>query len=116
MVAPLSIARGTQNKLLEAMSMGVPVVTSHIAAAGVDAIAGEHLHVASTPKEYCDAICRLLDDPAEHARLSRAGRERMLSHHNWESSMSKLDKIIERCISRREHPLPSHLEHRKASL
>jgi sugar transferase (PEP-CTERM/EpsH1 system associated) len=46
MVAPLNIARGTQNKILEAMAMGVPVVTSEIAAGGVDAVAGEHLLVA----------------------------------------------------------------------
>ena len=48
MVAPLAIARGTQNKILEAMAMGVPVVTSTIAAGGVDAIAGDHLLVVRT--------------------------------------------------------------------
>ncbi len=42
-VAPLRIARGTQNKILEAMAMGVPVVTSEVAARGVDAVPGEHL-------------------------------------------------------------------------
>ncbi|HLX29161.1 MAG TPA: TIGR03087 family PEP-CTERM/XrtA system glycosyltransferase, partial [Casimicrobiaceae bacterium] len=46
MVAPLGIARGTQNKILEAMAAGVPVITSSIAAGGVDAIAGTDLLVA----------------------------------------------------------------------
>jgi hypothetical protein len=50
MVAPLNIARGTQNKILEAMAMGVPVVTSRIAAGGVDAEPVTHFLVADTPR------------------------------------------------------------------
>lgn len=97
MVAPLGIARGTQNKILEAMAMGVPVVTSSIAAGGVDAQAGRHFLVADTDQAYVEAILRLLDDPAERRRLGSAGRERMLSHHAWPSSMKRLDAIIEDC-------------------
>ncbi len=98
MVAPLNIARGTQNKILEAMAMGVPVVASRIAAGSVDAVAGEHFHAASTPGEYRDAILRILDDPAERRRLAEAGRARMLSHHAWTTSMERLDAIVARCI------------------
>src|SRR4029077_8494418 len=60
MVAPLSIARGTQNKILEAMAMGVPVVTSSIAAGGVDAVAGEHLLVADTPEQIAAAVLAIV--------------------------------------------------------
>jgi polysaccharide biosynthesis protein PslH len=98
MVAPLTIARGTQNKILEGMAAGVPVVTSRIAAGGVDATAPEHLLVASTPDEYVQAILRILDDPAERSRLSAAGRARMLSHHAWPQSMRRLDAIVERAL------------------
>ena len=98
MVAPLNIARGTQNKILEAMALGVPVVTSAIAAGGVDALDGEHMIVARTPAEYEAAILRIMDNRGERERLARAGRERMLSHHAWPSSMRRLDAIIERCI------------------
>jgi sugar transferase (PEP-CTERM/EpsH1 system associated) len=97
-VAPLRIARGTQNKMLESMAMGVPVVASRVAAGGVDAVAGVHLLVASTPAEYRDAVLRILEDPAERARLSRSGRARVLSHHSWHSSMQRLDRVIERCM------------------
>lgn len=96
MVAPLNIARGTQNKILEAMAMGVPVVTSRIAAGGVDALAEDHFLVSDTPPEYANAIFRLIEDPAERQRLSQAGRERMLSHHAWPRSMVRLDGIIAR--------------------
>lgn len=99
MVAPLNIARGTQNKILEAMAMGVPVISSSIAAGGVDANSEEHFLVADTPAQYAEAILRLVEQPAERERLSRAGRERMLSHHAWPRSMERLDGIIERCLT-----------------
>jgi len=100
MVAPLAIARGTQNKILEAMAMGVPVVTSRAAAGGVDAEAERHLLVADAPQEVAAAILRIVDHPDERARLAAAGRERMLSHHAWPRSMQRLDSIIERCTAR----------------
>jgi sugar transferase (PEP-CTERM/EpsH1 system associated) len=96
-VAPLAIARGTQNKMLESMAMGVPVVSSRAAAGGVDAVPGEHLLVADSPQEFCAAVLELLGDPEKRAAIAQAGRARMLSHHAWLSSMKRLDAIIERC-------------------
>ncbi len=98
MVAPLNIARGTQNKILEAMAMGVPVVTSTIAAGGVDAQAPTHFLVADTARACSQAILRILDSPEERDRLAVAGRARMLSHHAWPRSMERLDGIINQCI------------------
>ena len=74
MVAPLNIARGTQNKILEAMAMGVPVVTSRVAAGGVDAEAGAHLVVADSPTEQAAAILSCSSHPGNVSGLSRAGR------------------------------------------
>ncbi len=99
-VAPLAIARGTQNKILEAMAMGVPVVTSSAAAGGVDAVAGEHLLVADTARDTADAVLRVIENPAERERLSHAGRERVLSHHDWAASMRRLDGLIDACRTR----------------
>ena len=99
MIAPLNIARGTQNKILEAMAMGVPVVTSATAAGGVDAIAGEHFLVGDGHAETVQAVMSVLDDPASRRRLAHAGRARMLSHHAWPRSMQRLDAIIDRCRS-----------------
>ena len=100
MVAPLAIARGTQNKILEAMAMGVPVVTSTVAAGGVDAEAEKHLLVADAPADVAAAVLRIVDNPAERQRLADAGRARMLSHHAWTQSMNRLDDIIDRCVRR----------------
>jgi hypothetical protein len=99
MVAPLAIARGTQNKILEAMAMGVPVVTSRVAAGGVDAEAGEHLAVADSASDITQAILRIAENPDERRRLAVAGRQRMLSHHAWPRSMQRLDGIIQRCCA-----------------
>jgi polysaccharide biosynthesis protein PslH len=98
MVAPLNIARGTQNKILEAMAMGVPVVTSAIAAGGVDAESVTHFLVADSPQDYASAILSIIDSPSERERLALSGRARMLSHHAWPKSMQRLDKLIVRGI------------------
>lgn len=98
MVAPLHIARGTQNKILEAMAMGVPVVTSRLAAAGVDAEAGVHFLVADTPQDCVQAILGIVGCPAERERLAQAGRQRVLSHHAWPRAMARLDQLIDRGI------------------
>jgi hypothetical protein len=97
-VAPLSIARGTQNKILEAMALGVPVVSSDTAAGGVDALAEEHFLVAANPEAFAQAILRVLDSPEERARLAENARQRMLDKHSWASAMNRFDGIIERCL------------------
>ena len=97
-IAPLSIARGTQNKILESMAMGVPVVASEEAAGGIDAVPGEHFLTASTASQYRDAILSMLDDPEVRRRYSEAGRKRILSTHDWAASMRKLDSLIESCV------------------
>ena len=100
-VAPLAIARGTQNKILESMAMGVPVVCSVEASGGVDAVAGEHLLVAANPDEYVAAVSRVLESREERARLAEAGRGRVLSHHVWRNSMLRLDGIVQEALNRR---------------
>jgi sugar transferase (PEP-CTERM/EpsH1 system associated) len=93
-VAPLEIARGTQNKILESMALGVPVICSPQASGGVDAIPGQHLLVAGSLPEWVASVSRLLTDSAQRAALASAGRERVLSHHSWSASMRRLDTLI----------------------
>lgn len=98
-VVPLSIARGTQNKILESMAMGVPVVCSDVAVKGIDALPERHVLVASNSSEYIKQISRVLDNAVERERLSGAGRDRMLSHHRWEIAMKKMDSQLADKIS-----------------
>ncbi|MFK7794819.1 MAG: TIGR03087 family PEP-CTERM/XrtA system glycosyltransferase [Gammaproteobacteria bacterium] len=95
-IVPLEIARGTQNKILESMAMGVPVVCSDVAARGIDAIPDDHVLVAKTSDEYVTQISKVLDSADERLRLSEAGRARMLSHHSWSIAMEKMDVNLHR--------------------
>ncbi|MGH7392427.1 MAG: TIGR03087 family PEP-CTERM/XrtA system glycosyltransferase, partial [Candidatus Rokuibacteriota bacterium] len=99
-VAPLAIARGTQNKILEAMAMGVPTIASPLAARGVDAEPGRDLLVASTPQQFAEAVLILLSDGAVRRRFSEAARARVVTRHHWDRSMAELDRLIERCLGR----------------
>ncbi len=93
-VVPLTIARGTQNKILESMSMGVPVVCSPVAARGIDAVPEQHVLVADSPEDYVRQIGRIIEHKDERNRLAEAGRNRMLSHHSWSIAMEKMDVNI----------------------
>jgi sugar transferase (PEP-CTERM/EpsH1 system associated) len=107
-VVPLAIARGTQNKILESMAMGVPVVSSVTAAGGTDAVPGEHLLAAGSDDELVDMILRVLGNPAERARLAEAGLARVKSHHSWDSAMRRLDTIVARCLRGADAAAPAY--------
>jgi glycosyltransferase involved in cell wall biosynthesis len=64
----------------------------------VDAVDQEHFLVANAPEEHAAAALRILDDRGERARLGAAGRARVHSHHAWERSMQRRDRIIEHCL------------------
>jgi hypothetical protein len=93
-VAPLKIARGVQNKILEAMAMGVPVVASPQTAQGVDAVPGQHLMVAADADAMAVAVIRLLSDEGERQRLARAGREHVIQTYSWDEAMRQLDALL----------------------
>ncbi|MFK8017445.1 MAG: TIGR03087 family PEP-CTERM/XrtA system glycosyltransferase [Gammaproteobacteria bacterium] len=95
-VAPLAIARGTQNKILESLALGVPVICSTIAAGGVDVQVDDQLLVADTKEQWSAQIQAVLDDPDLRQRLSAAGRERMSTHHDWPTSMQRVDALLDK--------------------
>ncbi len=82
-IVPLRIGGGTRLKIYEALSMGLPVVSTTIGAEGLSLIDNVHLLRADTPAEQASAIVRLLRQPALRTALSEAGRKLMLDHHDW---------------------------------
>jgi sugar transferase (PEP-CTERM/EpsH1 system associated) len=94
-VAPLRIARGTQNKILEFLAMGVPVVTTPEAAKGVSAKAGQHFLVADGPQAFAEQVVRFLQDPQLRESFSLAGRLPLADAHSWPNSMRILDELLE---------------------
>jgi polysaccharide biosynthesis protein PslH len=93
-VAPLRIARGIQNKVLEAMAMARPVVASLQAAEGIDAIHDLHFMVASSPEKEASMVLSLLDDPHRAASLGQAARERMIERYQWRHTLSVLPELV----------------------
>jgi sugar transferase (PEP-CTERM/EpsH1 system associated) len=93
-VAPLAVARGVQNKLLEAMAMARPVVASPAAAQGIDAVPGQALHVADTRDQWVDACAGLFADPAAAAAMGAAARARMVARYGWEATLAPLEALL----------------------
>jgi polysaccharide biosynthesis protein PslH len=93
-VAPLRVARGLQNKVLEAMAMRVPVVASPAAFAGITAVAGRDLLVAADPDEFSRAVVTLLRDPAIRERFAAAGRTCVETNHNWSQLLERLEGLV----------------------
>jgi O-antigen biosynthesis protein len=73
-VAPLRFGAGMKGKVVEAMSLGVPVVTTAVGAQGLKAISGEHLLIADLPQEFAQAVIDLLKDSAYRDRIGLAGQ------------------------------------------
>lgn len=92
-VAPLRIARGIQNKVLEAMAMGKPVVASAAAAQGIEAIDGEHFCVADDPQHEAQLICGLLSDPKKAKALGDRASALIRSAYSWEMQLADLAEL-----------------------
>ena len=89
-VVPLRIARGVQNKILEAMAMGRAVVASPQAIEGLDVNIGEEVLRAESPDEWIAAVLGLLSDGGRRERLGQAARKRVVSDYSWASRMAPL--------------------------
>ena len=93
-VAPLRLARGIQNKVLEAMAMARPVVAATSCVGAMDVQAGEHLLAASEAEDYVGAVADLLESPERAAAVGRAGRERVLAVYGWGARLAGRDGFL----------------------
>ncbi|MFC0384241.1 TIGR03087 family PEP-CTERM/XrtA system glycosyltransferase [Muricoccus vinaceus] len=92
-VAPLRIARGIQNKVLEAMAMARPVVASPQAFEGVRARPGQDLLVADGPAETARCVAEVLD--GAHPGLGDTARAAVLGAYDWSATLRRLDPMME---------------------
>ncbi len=94
-VVPLLLARGIQNKVLEAMAMSVPVVLTPAAYRGVEADEGEGVLVGDSAESFAARVCSLLADPQHAAQVGRRGRERVESRYVWGQQLRRLEEILD---------------------
>jgi len=89
-VCPIRIARGLQNKVLEAMAMSKATLAAPAAIAALDVTPGKHLLSPTTPGEWVEAVGELLNDAARRARLGTAARKYVEAHHHWDRCLHPL--------------------------
>ena len=95
-VAPLRVARGIQNKVLEALAMGLPTVGTTSATQGVEGAPGHDFLVADEAAGFADHVVELLQDPERARALGRAGRDFVERTYDWEACLAPLDEILDR--------------------
>ena len=93
-VAPLRYGAGVKGKIGQALSFGLPVVTTSIGAEGLDLITGLHCEIADTPQEIATAVNRLLIDDAHWTTLSKHGREHIVRNFSTEVLQKKIVSLF----------------------
>lgn len=93
-VAPLRLARGVQNKVLEAMAMAKPVIVSPSAAKGIDSVPGAQLIVADGAEAEARAVCELAVNSARAGKIGSAARAQMVARYSWASRLAALPEIL----------------------
>jgi len=92
-VCPMRSGSGIQNKVLEAMAVGTPVVSTTIANRGVNGVPGQDLLVADDPEGFARAVEQLLDDAQLRERFAHAGRACVERNFRWERHAERLERL-----------------------
>jgi glycosyltransferase involved in cell wall biosynthesis len=92
-VVPLVYGAGIQNKILEAMATGTPVVTNSKAIASLSVTTGKQLLIADTADQFAACVLRLIDDQVLRGEVGEAGLQYVTRNHNWAESAQQLVEI-----------------------
>jgi polysaccharide biosynthesis protein PslH len=93
-VVPLRIAMGVQNKILEAMAMGVPVVATSVANRGINAAHEQEILVADDAESFATATTRLLTDQSLREAIRENAKQFIDRNFRWEKNLQRLDELI----------------------
>jgi glycosyltransferase involved in cell wall biosynthesis len=94
-VAPLRIARGIQNKVLEALAMGLPTVGTTSATQGVEGEPGRDFLVSDDAPGFAAAVVQLLQSPDGAAALGQRGRAFVEGTYDWDRCLAPLDAVLQ---------------------
>ncbi|MBR1851533.1 MAG: glycosyltransferase [Bacteroidales bacterium] len=93
-VAPMRIGSGLQNKLLEAMAMNLPCITTDIANASLKATDGQEILVGNDPQTLAKHIVTLLQNEPQSRLLATAGHNFVIKNYSWEAATAKLEQTL----------------------
>lgn len=99
-VVPLRIGSGTRLKILEAMAMGKPVISTTIGCEGIEATPGENIMVADDPKDFAEKTVELLRDSELRQKIGRAGRLLVEERYDWQRIAKLLDHVWKNAADR----------------
>lgn len=99
--SPISYGAGIQNKVLEAMACGTPVVASRQAISALDVSPGDEILVADDPATFAKRVISLLDHPEQRKEIGMAGRKFVEKNHDWSVIASQLVDVYTHAIERR---------------
>jgi glycosyltransferase involved in cell wall biosynthesis len=99
-IDPLRIGAGLQNKVLENMSMGLPLVMTTVANEGIRAVSERDALVADDPSAFARQVARLLNDGAQRQRLGAAAREFIIRGWSWDKHFHDLERIFSELVGR----------------
>jgi glycosyltransferase involved in cell wall biosynthesis len=108
LAVPLLSGGGVRVKILEAMAMGVPVVSTTIGCEGLDVRDGEHLLVADTPEAFAQACAAVLGDRLLAQRLAHSARQLILERYDGSVALRSLDAAYERARAAAAEAVESH--------
>ncbi len=100
-VTPILYGAGIQNKVLEAMACGTPVVSTPQAVSALTLKSGQEVITAQDPKDFAEAVLCLLDNPTLQKELGKAGRRYVESNHRWEKIVENLVDLYTNAILKR---------------
>ena len=98
-IAPMQIGTGLQNKLLEAMAMKLPCITSPLANNALGADPGKHILIGTQPEEYAREVIRLLDDQEFSNEIAAAGYQFVRSAYDWNETTNRLEDLMKVPVS-----------------
>jgi sugar transferase (PEP-CTERM/EpsH1 system associated) len=99
-VVPLRAGAGTRLKILEAMAMGRPVVSTTLGAEGLDVVEGANILLADTPGSFAGAVESVLHSPETAHCLSEGGRRLVVGRYDWRQCLRPLETLYQRALER----------------